>query len=169
ACLNELSFDPEPTETTKRGNFVGAYPPVFYSVMNVFVGDDILGSVVLMRTVNILLFVGLTTALFLLLPATRRPTLIWGWVITTVPMGLFLLASNNPSGWAVTGVGTAWIALLGYFETSGWRKWLLGAVFAAATLMAAGSRGDAAVYAVLGMGAVFVLTAPWDRASRTWP
>ncbi len=104
---------------SKRGNFTGAYPPVFYAVMGWFAGDNITSSVIAMRLINSALFVALGTLLFVLLPAMRRPTLVWGWLITTMPLGLFLIASNNPSGWAVTGVGTAWLALLGYYESSG--------------------------------------------------
>ena len=165
ACQGSLDFTGAATELTKRGNFTGEYPPVYYAVMHTFVGQNIEVSALVMRFVNILIFVGLVTSLFLLLPVERRPTLVWTWVITTVPMGFFLLASNNPSGWAVAGVGTGWLAVLGYLESSGWRKWALGAAAAVATLMAAGSRGDTAVYAVLGIGAVFVLTFPQERSA----
>lgn len=167
ACQDALDMSGEPTVETDRGNFYGAYPPVFYSFMSMFAGQDVFGSAMLMRVVNILIFVGLTTALFLLLPPLRRPTLMWGWIISTLPMGVFLIGSNNPSSWAVMGVGTAWIALLGYLETSGRRKWLLGGIFAIATLMAAGARGDAAMFAIVGIGAVFLLTVPWKKAERS--
>lgn len=167
ACQDNIAWDAEPTVETKRGNFSGAYPPVYYAVMNVFVGPDAMGSAMLMRLVTVLLFVGLTTALFVLLPPLRRPTLVWTWLVTTLPMGIFLLSSNNPSSWAVIGLGTGWLALYGYLETSGIRKWSLGAIFAVATLMAAGSRGDAAMYAVLGIAAVFVLTVPFSREEHT--
>lgn len=165
ACQNSLDFTGDATELTKRGNFAGGYPPVYYAFMHMFVGHNIELSALVMRFVNILIFVGLVTALFLLLPVERRPTLIWTWVISTVPMGLFLLASNNPSGWAIAGVGTGWLALLGYFESTGWRKWALGATATVATLMAAGSRGDAAAFAILGVGAVFILTFPRERSA----
>lgn len=167
ACQDSISWTAEPTVETKRGNFVGAYPPVYYAVMNIFAGGDVLSSALLMRVVNIMLFVGLTTALFVLLSPVRRPTLVWAWLVTTLPMGVFIISSNNPSSWAVMGLGTGWLALLGYLETSGIRKWLLGAIFAVATIMAAGSRGDAAMYAILGIAAVFVLTVPWSKAEHT--
>lgn len=146
-----------PDTLTNRGNFTGHYPPVYYSVMSWFVGGDIETSALVMRLVNVLLFVGLTSLVFALLPAERRPTLLWGWLITTVPLGLFLIASNNPSGWAITGVGTAWIALLGYFETDGRRRIGLGIAFALAALMAAGSRADSALFVIMAIGAVMVL------------
>ena len=159
ACqARELSGDPTPTVETKRGNFVGEYPPVFYSVMNLFVGPDVFASAFLMRIVTILLFVGITTALFILLPPRRRSTLVFAWALTVVPLGLFVLSSNNPSSWAVIGIGSLWIALLGYLETSGRRRAALGAIAAVATIMAAGARGDAALYAVMAIGAVLFLT-----------
>ncbi len=166
ACQEDFDLTGTDMELTDRGNFVGSYPPVYYWVMHAFVGNDIGTSVVIMRLVNVLLFVGLTSALFWLLPIARRQTLILMWTITTVPLGMFLIASNNPSGWAIVGVGTTWLALLGYLETTGWRRWVLGGIAAVGTLMAAGSRGDAAIYTILGIGAVFVLTFP--RAKEHW-
>lgn len=157
-CQATIDFDPASTVVTERFNAFGGYPPVYYTVMNTLIGDDIQASIVTMRFVNALIFVVLATTLFLLLPARRRPTLIWAWVITTVPLGLFVLASNNPSSWAIMGVGFSWIALLGYFETAGWRKGVLAGLFVLSAVMAAGSRGDAALYTVLGIAAVLFLT-----------
>ncbi len=101
---------------TDRGNYLGEYPPVYYAVMRLFAGPDLQVSALVMRLVNAVLFVGLATALAALLPAWRRGTLLWGWLVTLVPLGMFIIPSNNPSGWAVTGVGTAFLALLGWFE-----------------------------------------------------
>ena len=131
----------------KRGNFVGEYPPVYYATMHIFAGSDIQVSAIAMRLLNAALFVGLATALAVLLPASRRRTLLWGWLVTLVPLGMFLIPSNNPSGWAITGVGTAFLALLGWFETVGRRRWALAAIFIVGIVMAGGARGDAAVYA----------------------
>lgn len=156
------AWDTEGRYDTDRGNFVGEYPPVYYAVMHVFAGSDIQASAIAMRLVNAALFVGLTTALFVLLPITRRRTLLWGWLIATIPLGVFLIPSNNPSGWAITGVGTAFLALLGWFETEGRRRWVLGALYVVGVLMAAGSRGDAGVY-VIGAS----ITASIIAAART--
>ncbi|MFC5503405.1 DUF2142 domain-containing protein [Lysinimonas soli] len=159
ACQSSyFSLDPSKKVLTDRGSFTGSYPPVYYATMSLFVGDNILLSVIVMRIVNSALFVALTTALFLLLPRIRRPTLIWSWLVTTVPLGLFLLASNNPSAWSIIGIGSLWIALLGYFETAGRRRIGLGAIVTIATIMAAGARADSAVYAVISIAVVFVLT-----------
>lgn len=153
------------TVETTRGNFVGEYPPVYYATMNLFAGADIQISALTMRLVNATLFVTLATALTALLPASRRRTLLWGWLVTLVPLGMFLIASNNPSSWAITGVGTAFLALLGWFETEGGRRWVLGSLYLLGVVMAAGARGDAAIYIVGATITGVILTAartrPW--------
>lgn len=162
-CQDPLDFEADPSKLTTRGNFVGAYPPYYYATMGVLASHDIVASVIAMRALNAFLFAALATVLYLLLPARRRPALVWSWVLTTVPLGLFILASNNPSSWTIMGVGFGWIALLGYLEADDYwerrgRKIALGAVFVLCALMAAGSRGDGAVYTILGILAVGILT-----------
>jgi len=150
---------------TARGNFAGEYPPLYYATMRLLAGPDLQVSALAMRLVNAALFVGLATALAMLLPTSRRPGLLWGWLIALVPLGMFLIPSNNPSGWALTGVGTAFLALLGWFETRGRRRWALGAIYLVGILMAAGARGDGAVYAVGATVTALVLT---SERSRAW-
>lgn len=159
ACQNKYFAEgSRPSVLTDRGSFQENYPPVYYGAMSLFVGPDIAAAVVVMRLVNILIFIAFTTALFMLLPRARRPTLLWGWMISLVPLGMFILASNNPSSWAIIGIGSAWLALLGYFETTGRRRFALGVVFVLAAVVAAGSRGDAALYLVLSVVVVVILT-----------
>lgn len=150
---------------TDRGNFVGEYPPVYYAVMHVFAGPNVQVSALTMRLVNAAIFVGIATALSALLPVTRRRTLLWGWLVAVIPLGIFLIPSNNPSGWAVTGVGTAFLALLGWFETAGRRRWALGALYLIGMIMAAGARGDAAVYAIGASVTAAILT---GARTREW-
>jgi hypothetical protein len=153
------------TFETRRGNFYGEYPPVYYSTMRVLAGSDVQQSALVMRVVNAALFVALATALAGLLSESRRRTLMWGWLVTSVPLGVFIIPSNNPSGWAVLGVGSAFLALLGWFESTGRRRWAFAGIYLVAVLMAAGSRGDAAVYASGATVVVLILT--WER-TRDW-
>ncbi|WP_291380471.1 DUF2142 domain-containing protein [Demequina sp.] len=166
ACQDEagLALD-GPKVDTRRGNFQREYPGLYYASMRAFAGDDLEGSALVMRFVNLTLFVGLATALAALLNASRRQTLLWGWLVSMVPLGVFLIPSNNPSGWAITGVGTAFMALLGWFESHGKRRWALGTLYVLGVLMAAGARGDAAVYATGATVVACVLTA---SRSKEW-
>ncbi len=163
-CQADHSQSTVPSVLTKRGSFQNNYPPVYYATMSLFVGPSFEGSIFVMRMVNIFLLIGFTSALWALLPRRRRPALIGGWLLTSVPLGLFLIASNNPSSWALIGVASAWLALLGFFETVGRRKILLGALFVLAVIMAAGARGDAALYTVLGSVVVLILSFARTRA-----
>jgi len=149
--------------STDRGNFTGSYPPVFYSTMNLFVSSGIEVSALVMRFVNIALLVGIASVLYAVLPPNRRLTLVWGFAATVVPLGVFLIASNNPSSWAVISAGTLWVALLGYFESTGRRKIALGILSVVTAVMGAGARADAAVYVILAVLIVGVLSAKWNR------
>lgn len=143
---------------SSRGSFSSNYPPVFYAVNGTLASPDIQTSVVLMRLLNIIVFIGSFIALWLLVSTEKRKVIFWMWAATVVPLGTFLIASNNPSSWAITGVGTAWFALYGYFESQGKRRLLFGALFAVEVIIASGSRGDAAIYTILGSVAVVALT-----------
>ena len=166
ACQDEVGLELDgPTSVTDRGNFHDKYPGVYYGTMRLFAGDDLVRSAVVMRFVNLTLFVGLATALAALMSASRRQTLLWGWLVSLMPLGVFLIPSNNPSGWAITGVGTAFLALLGWFESAGRRRWALGALYVVGIVMAAGARSDAAIYAAGATVVASLLT--WSR-QRDW-
>ncbi|SKA93758.1 Predicted membrane protein [Agreia bicolorata] len=151
---------------TVRLNSTGLYPPVYYAVMGLFASEDVERSVIVMRMVSIAIFVALWTALYALLPRRRRGTLVWSWVVGIVPLGMFLLASNNPSSWAIISGGSVWIALVGYFETTGRRRVALGLLALLAAGLGAGARADSALYAIIGAGVAVALTV--KRAKGYW-
>ncbi|MDR6612450.1 DUF2142 domain-containing protein [Leifsonia sp. 1010] len=158
--------DAEGLVPTDRGNFNDhGYPPVYYAVMSVFASPHLGTAVISIRVFNAFLYVGLLTALFLLLPARRRGLLVWSALATLIPLGLFLVASTNPSGWAVLSATTLWLALLGYYEAASRGRTIgLGVVAAISTIIGAGARADAATYGVLAMILVVVLKAERTRA-----
>lgn len=67
------------------------------------------------------------SALCALLPAHRRSTPIAASVVTMIPVGIFLLSSINPSAWALIAGAIVPLALVGYFETHGLRRYTRGA------------------------------------------
>ena len=164
ACqVGAFPSESQDTFETNRGNFIGKYPPVYYGAMSLFAGEDVESSALVMRLINAAAFVGLVTTLVAILPVWRRRMVILGWLVTLIPLGVFLIPSNNPSGWAVTGVGVAFTATVGWFETQGWRRWALGFLMLLGVIMAAGSRGDAAIFAAGAVGAAVVLNWTWSR------
>ncbi|MFT0846437.1 DUF2142 domain-containing protein [Actinomycetaceae bacterium L2_0104] len=151
---------------TARGNFgenAGSYPPVYYAAMAPFASADMGNSVLLIRTVNALLFVLITSALYALLPRGRRQTAVLTLAATLIPLGVFLIGSINPSAWAILSAATLCFALIGYYETTGARKAGLGALAALSTLMGAGARSDSAIYCILAIVAVGILHAKKER------
>lgn len=150
--------------TTERGNWNDAgYPPVFYAVMSIFVTPDLSASIIMMRSANALLFVGLMTGLFALLPRPMRAPLVWGSLVSAVPLGTFLIPSVNPSSWAVISATGLWAATWGFFTESGHRKWGLAAMMTVLMIVGSGARSDAAVYGVIAMAAGAVLGFRRDR------
>lgn len=166
--LAKCDVDPTQPPTvliaTNRGNFGGTYPPVYYTVMGVFASSHYAVSAIAMRIVNAVLFVGLTSLLYWLLPPSRRRTLLWTWTIGIVPLGISLLSSNNPSSWAIIAGGSLWLALLGWFESDGRRAIGLGALAVVFAVMGAGARADSAIYTVLAVVVAVILAVNRTRA-----
>lgn len=156
-------LSPDSPIVTSRGNFLATYPPVYYAFMGLFASTNYTVAALVMRIVNIVLFVGLSSLLYFLLAPIRRRTLLWAWSIVIVPLGAFLIASNNPSAWAVISGGILWLALVGYFEQRGWRSIVLGCTALVALIMGAGARADSAIYAVVAVGVAVFMTAEKTR------
>jgi len=151
---------------TVRGNFDDSYPPIYYATMSVFAGPDIPTSILAMRMFNALLFVTMLVALFILLPHAVRPSLVWPVLITSIPLGLFLIPSVNPSSWAILSASGLWLALIGYLTADRVpRRIAFGVISLLLTVMGAGARSDAALYAVLAVVLAGVMT--YER-SRRW-
>jgi len=158
ACqTDDWTASAAPLVETDRANIGGSYPPVYYTATGAFTGSNLQFSALLMRGFSALLLLGVAVSLFLLLPAHRRPTVVWAFLLTAVPLGLFLVGTNNPSVWAWIGVAAAPIALVGFYETEGRRKLGLGVVFLLSVPMAAGARSDAAIYICIAVGAIAVM------------
>lgn len=170
ACQPLMTTADDRETMTNRLNIVESkanYPSGFYLFHNQLAGTNIDASVFSMRMVNIILFVGLNILLWWFLPGRLRSPLAWAWAATLIPLGAFVVASTNPSAWSLIGVGSAWLALLGYLEANGYRRWLLGVFFLVFVGLAAASRTDATLFAIATSGiALFVTDAPFRQLVR---
>ena len=156
-----LTDEKEPTVESDRGNFSGTYPPLFYAVNGLFASSNIEASVLAMRTMNAIVFVALGTLIACALAPARRGALTMAWLVTSVPLTMFIIPSNNPSSWALAGVALSWMAWWGYYESEGRRRVVLAVAASLASVMAAGARADAAAYVALGVACVTFIQ--WNK------
>jgi hypothetical protein len=165
ACSRQVPG--QPMVRTNRGNFNGSYPPVFYWVDGFFAGPHVSTSVITMRIVNLLIFLAIFACVYVMLPLGLRRAQLIGTVVTVVPVGVFLIPSINPSGWAILSAATFLVSLLGYLTTEDRRRRIaLGAAAGLTLLVGAGARGDAAMYAVVAVLAACILTVRSARVPR---
>lgn len=176
ACQAQaLDWDDNTLVSTERLNTQNLYPPVFYRSMNLLVSDAPIKSIVAMRLLTIFVGIALFSGVFWASPRAVRQALAGSWLLALFPLGIFLVTSNNPSGWAVIGVGTFWAAFLNVLEPGerGSQGLRLGLLVATATV-AAGSRADAAVYILISVVAVLIFSNHWRAAlpnqndKQTW-
>jgi hypothetical protein len=80
-------------------------------------------------------------------------------VSVAVPLGLFIIPSTNPSAWGVYAVVLFFSAFLGFVLSNNRRsRWILGLSALMTLLMAAGSRPDSALYILVAVAAVIIIT-----------
>jgi hypothetical protein len=156
ACQPEFSDRSERT-VVARGNYQGLYPPVYYAAMHPFVGSDFDDSVLRIRIVNSIIAVSVIGLLACLIPTALRRPLLWGFLGSSVPLGLFVMGSINPSGWAFVSAGTLWIGYYAAFAAEGWRRSGLAVFSVIVLLMGSGSRGDACLFSSLAVVVVMIL------------
>jgi len=151
-------YNNELYETSRLNNVLGYYPPVYYWTMSWLASTDVYTSVLSMRIANGLLAVILLSILIVALPNHLRRVPIYAFLIPSIPLGVFLMASNNPSSWAYLGVITLFSAFTGFLSVDKTKtKLALAALSLVGVLLAAGSRADAAAYALLAIALAFAI------------
>ena len=129
----------------------GAYPPGFYNFHHLFVGPDVHQSVVNMRVANIVLGLGGLIGVAALAVPRRRHDLLLATAAAWIPMGVYFVASNNPSSWAISGTLIYAAGLLCATDSTHWKRWMLLGLATLGAGMAMMSRPDAAFF-------IFVVT-----------
>lgn len=173
ACQSsDYVFDDESLVLTDRGNFgdhAGEYPSGFYRVMSLFVGPDVERSVIMMRLVNVLLAVVLLGATFLASGVRARRSLVATVTVTLVPLGAFIIPSVNPSSWAVLSAMMLFVGVFGFLTAArSWQVLVLAIISTVAVAMAAGSRADASIYAIVAIGAASVVAATTRHLGKSF-
>ena len=163
ACIAALG-----TELTNVGTRVnsGGYPPGFYEFLGPLVGGRPYVSVVMMRMAVLVSILFCWSIALWASPALRKSQIL-AWTVSSIPLGLFLFASTNPSSWASAGLAALLPSVMALFGATTAKQ----AIPAVASLVVAmalilDSRADvAAMSAVFLLWAAVVLT----RARRQIP
>ncbi|QKD79178.1 DUF2142 domain-containing protein [Actinomyces marmotae] len=158
-CKEALSDD---EYTYSRRYDAGNYPGGYYWFHHQFVSADVTGSVLIMRGVNLLIAMVLLGSIGFLLPARYRESLALTILVAWMPMGLYFVASNNPTSWALSGTLGYAAALFGALRAEGRRRWALLGLAAVGALLACSARGDSAFF-ILVISLAVLVGAPWTR------
>lgn len=150
----EANFDL--VETT-RVNTGTQYPSGYFWVASFFASENISVSTVLIRLLNSLIFSVLVISAWIVLPKKVRPVLAASVVLTFIPLGFFIVASVNPSSWALTSAVVLLPTLIGWFITTGRTHWLLGCISVIAASLGLASRGDSGIYVLIAALAATIL------------
>jgi len=139
----------------------GNYPKAYYWTMHHLVGPNMTQSVLAMRIFNSTIASLLFFSQALL--CTNKKYLSWltGFTFTIIPLGMSLIASINPSSWAITGTANSWMFLLiaKTMPTEERNKKIASwALWAFASFMCIASRFDATIFLVITNLIVLVAT-----------
>ncbi len=134
------------------------YPPFYYWTMSWFATENVATSTITMRIVNSILAVLGLAVVIAILPHHLRRIPVVGILISAMPLGVFLIASTNPSGWAFFGTLMVFSSFLAFLSSKNTRdKLVIGGITGVSLLLTAGSRPDAAIYAVIAIGIAMLL------------
>ena len=143
-------YDESLTSYGRVNSLNNLYPPVYYWTMSWFATDDIAASTIAIRVFNSILAVFGLALLIIALPQHLRRIPILGLLISTLPLGIFLIASTNPSSWSFFGIVMFFSAHLGVISAKkASQRWILGGIATLSFFMVVGARADGAVYAVI--------------------
>lgn len=156
-CFDDIVNSASPTTLGSSSANAGLYPSGYYEVLGLFVTSHPTRSVLAMRFASWLICTGcVALALCTARVETRRRFLL-GIVVTSVPLGVFLFASVNPSAPTIAGVVSTACATQAFFEHGSARRRLAaGAVAVFGALLALSARPDAGFWLI---AAVAIVTA----------
>ena len=131
-------------------NNYNLYPKLFYWTMSWFATEDVVSSTLMMRIMNSIFSIGLISIVIFNLPHYLRRMPILTLLFTSMPLGIFLIPSTNPSSWSYIGLIVLITSFIGFLSVSNTKsKTILGLLSLFGFFMATGARADAAPYAVV--------------------
>ena len=124
----------------------GNYPWGYYQFHHHFIAHDAGRAGVTMRLINVGIAIVLIGAIGALMPSAMRRGYVLAILAAWTPMGIYFIASTNPSSWAFTGVFAFAAGLWSATQSYGWRRWSLLGAAALGAVLSCTSRGDSAFF-----------------------
>ncbi|QPL05825.1 MULTISPECIES: DUF2142 domain-containing protein [Actinomyces] len=150
-------LSPSPDDTLPLG---------YHWVRPLLIGPDAELAAVLIRILNTLLGVVLIASLHTLAPRDEQRAVLLVPLIAWTPMGLYLIASDNPTSWAVVGLYAYNAGMYLATRAQGRRRVGLLVTGALGALMCMAARDDVALFLLL-VGIALLLAVRWTRG--VWP
>lgn len=151
------------------GVISGWYPPLYYAASSLLVGDTVAQTTIHVRLLNLTLAVAVLAGSVALSRPNLRAAVALSWLVASVPMGMFVFASINPSAWAVMGIAGFWGPLLSFLTADRWTRLDLArlAFVQVSALMALGSRSEPPIYIGITVVALSVFAVGWPLRRTT--
>jgi hypothetical protein len=168
-CLyTALSLPENQLWMTEGGNVRQERAGLYYRAMHLFVSDDYPRSFMLIRISNAVLALIALSLTLLVAPPNVRASVAVTWLVTAIPLGLFLLTSLNSSAWGFVGLGLVWANALTLIHSTSRRTRISAAMLiAVGAIMALGARTEAIghlSFSTLAL-ALLALERPWTSHS----
>ena len=171
SCVYDaLALGPDRLATVSGGNVGGERAGIYYRAVSVFVSDDYPRAFFLIRLSNIAVaLIGIMLTLAVAPPAVRG-AVATTWVVTTVPLGLFLVTSLNSSAWGFVGLTLFWANALTILRTDDrHRRIAAGVLLVVGATMALGARTEALGHLLFATVALLFLGLERGPSlARTW-
>jgi hypothetical protein len=109
--------------------------------------DNVDQAILSIRIFNSALAVAAFSILIVIVPRHLRRIPVISVLASSIPLGFFLIASVNPSGWAYVSVLVVFVAALSFFSVRETRSKVLSGILGSVSFVAgAGSREDTGAY-----------------------
>lgn len=165
------------------------YPPLYFKVMSLFVGDTLSITTMAVRLFNVSLTVIFSIGSILLSSKEIRPAVVMAWLVASMPTGLYFLSSLNPTSWIVMSIAAIWGPLLSLLKPDNTiinskvnikNKYFLDQVFImriifvlSAASIGFGSRGEALLWFPLVIIGLIIFCVPVNFIKKhtklSWP
>lgn len=165
SCM--FAGDLERMQDNSRGNWIGLYPPAYYTFAALFVGPEVGATVITIRIFNSALFLAVIALLLTIGPPMLRRFAVVAPLVTTIPLGAFIIASINPSSWAITSAVAVSGGLILLPRVTGWRQWAAAGLAIFGAFIGSGARSDSAITTGVAVVVALILGVGRDRRT-TW-